>query len=39
MVRQIVVACGGEIRLESAEGAGSTFTIVLPLAESGGTKA
>jgi len=39
MVRQIVEACGGEIRLESAEGAGSTFTIVLPLAESGGTKA
>jgi signal transduction histidine kinase len=39
MVRQIVEACGGEIRLESAEGAGSTFTIVLPLLESGGTKA
>jgi two-component system, OmpR family, phosphate regulon sensor histidine kinase PhoR len=32
MVRQIVEACGGEIRLESAEGAGSTFTILLPLA-------
>jgi signal transduction histidine kinase len=32
MVRQIVEACGGEIRLESGEGAGSTFTILLPLA-------
>lgn len=32
MVRQIVDACGGEIRLESAAGAGSTFTILLPLA-------
>jgi len=34
MVRQIVEACGGEIRLESEEGAGSTFTILLPLAAS-----
>jgi len=32
MVRQIVEACGGEIRLESEEGVGSTFTILLPLA-------
>jgi len=32
MVRQVVDACGGEIRLESAAGAGSTFTILLPLA-------
>ena len=32
MVRQIVEACGGEIRLESEAGAGSTFTILLPLA-------
>jgi signal transduction histidine kinase len=35
MVRQIVDACGGEIRLESAAGAGSTFTILLPLAGGG----
>lgn len=32
MVRQISEALGGEIRLESKVGAGSTFTIVLPLA-------
>ncbi len=32
MVRQIVDACGGEIRLESQAGVGSTFTIKLPLA-------
>jgi len=32
MVRQIVEACGGEIRLQSEEGVGSTFTILLPLA-------
>ena len=31
MVRQIVETCGGEIRLESAGGEGSTFTILLPL--------
>jgi signal transduction histidine kinase len=31
MVRQIVEASGGEIRLESKEGSGSTFTILLPL--------
>jgi signal transduction histidine kinase len=31
MVRQIVSACGGDLRLESAVGAGSTFTITLPL--------
>jgi len=35
MVRQIVVACGGEIRLESVAGEGSTFTILFPLAGDG----
>ncbi len=38
MVRQIVQACGGEIRLESVAGAGSTFTILLPLANTGETR-
>jgi signal transduction histidine kinase len=33
MVRQISEALGGEIRLESKIGSGSTFTIVLPLAD------
>ena len=33
MVRQISEALGGEIRLESKLGAGSTFTILLPLAD------
>jgi signal transduction histidine kinase len=33
MVRQISEALGGEIRLQSKVGAGSTFTIVLPLAD------
>jgi two-component system phosphate regulon sensor histidine kinase PhoR len=37
MVRQIVESSGGEIRLESAEGAGSTFTVLLPLVDGGGT--
>ena len=34
MVQQIIEAFGGQIRLKSAVGAGSTFTIVLPLANS-----
>jgi signal transduction histidine kinase len=33
MVKQIAVAMGGEIRLRSEVGVGSTFTLVLPLAE------
>jgi two-component system phosphate regulon sensor histidine kinase PhoR len=33
MVRQIVEAMHGEIRLKSEIGAGSTFTLVLPLTE------
>jgi signal transduction histidine kinase len=33
MVQQIAEAMGGEIRLKSEVGVGSTFTLVLPLAE------
>jgi signal transduction histidine kinase len=33
MVRQIATAMGGEIRLQSEVGVGSTFTLVLPLAD------
>ncbi|HXM40038.1 MAG TPA: HAMP domain-containing sensor histidine kinase [Bryobacteraceae bacterium] len=39
MVRQIVNAHGGEIRLQSASGEGSTFTILLPLSGDGETHA
>jgi signal transduction histidine kinase len=38
MVRQIVDACGGEIRLESVAGEGSTFTLLFPLASAGETR-
>jgi signal transduction histidine kinase len=33
MVRQITIAMGGEVRLQSEVGVGSTFTLVLPLAD------
>ncbi|MBI1874168.1 MAG: hypothetical protein HYS05_09810 [Acidobacteria bacterium] len=36
MVRHIVEAHGGRVRVESAPGEGSTFTIVLPAASTGG---
>lgn len=32
IVRQLLSSMGGEVRLESAEGAGSTFSLVLPVA-------
>jgi signal transduction histidine kinase len=35
MVKQIADACGGEIRLESVVGEGSTFTLFFPLAGAG----
>jgi len=38
MVKQIADACGGEIRLESVVGEGSTFTIFFPLAGDGVTR-
>lgn len=31
--RKIIEACGGEISVESTEGKGTTFTIILPLAK------
>jgi two-component system phosphate regulon sensor histidine kinase PhoR len=33
MVQQLTEAMGGEIRLQSEIGVGTTFTLVLPLAE------
>ena len=35
MVRQIIEASAAHIQLQSAAGAGSTFTIVLPLSGNG----
>lgn len=35
VVREIVALHGGSVEVQSAEGAGSTFTIVLPAAEAG----
>jgi signal transduction histidine kinase len=32
ITKTIVEACGGRIRVESAEGEGTTFTLELPLA-------
>jgi PAS domain S-box-containing protein len=32
IVRMVAEACGGEVRVESSPGAGSTFTLVLPIA-------